>query len=433
MQRTIEELLDAKTGKLLSAADIFTQPEEQVYKLRGQLREAVVRDEKMIVCLLCQQPVLIAVFKEGGYYFKHHQELGDCPIKTKGKYSADEINRMKYNGAKESDAHRDLKTFIHQALLSDERFPDVHCEKVVKGTGGLSREWKKPDVSSVFGDKPLVWEIQLSTTFHHVIVERECFYQDNKTYIMWVFNEFDTERLRCTEKDIFWQNKANAFVIDERTMALTEERGELVLGCCYLAPTLVDGKVLENWVSQDVTIDDLKFDPETYKVYYHDLDEARRQIAQEQDTLALQEFEEYWLTRAQRDSETVRRIDSRFCRLFSRLGVAQIERMEMPLAGTLNAVYSAKNDRVIGYDLDNLNAVANTILENYKPFTKVLARALYYYGRVDGLIAADKKGRFRGKIDRYKQAVKVGDPQYKQNREYDQLFRALFPELAEHI
>ena len=93
----------------------------------------------------------------------------------------------------------------------------------------------------------MAWEIQLSTTFLNVIVAREDFYRELGTYIMWVFNEFNPERLRFTEKDIYWQNMANAFVVDERTMALSSARGVLVLECHYLVPFFNDGDIDHRW------------------------------------------------------------------------------------------------------------------------------------------------------------------------------------------
>ena len=51
-------------------------------------------------------------------------------------------------------------------------------------------EWKKPDISASYKNINIVFEIQLSTTFLSVIVDREYFYKDNQTYILWVFKNF---------------------------------------------------------------------------------------------------------------------------------------------------------------------------------------------------------------------------------------------------
>lgn len=432
MDRLIMEVLEVRSGKTLSSEEVFARSEREIFNRRRELSEAYRSNANPLICTLCHQPVLIAGTVKQEFFFKHRQELGDCPIKTKGKYSQEEINRMKYNGVKESEAHRQLKTFIYRSLLDDDRFLEVGLEEVVKG-GGLAKEWKKPDVTSQYGDKPLVWEIQLSTTFLNVIVDRESFYRENGTYIMWVFNEFDTERLRFTEKDIYWQNKANAFVIDDRTMTLSLERGELVLDCRYLVPDLRGGTIVQHWESRDVTIADLTFDPETYKVYYHDLDKARSDIELERVRLELQEFEEYWLTRARLDFETAESRDIKYCRLLSRLQPVRVERFDRRLAGVLDALYSAKHGRVIGSNFQNLNSVANNILEHYKDFTHVFGWALRTFGRLANIEAADKKGSYKAKTDRYIQGVRKRDPEYKQNKDVNQIFKLLFPELSDHL
>jgi len=102
MKRQIQELLNLKYGNELSANDIFAQPEDKIFELRRKLTECYKNNEDYIVCSLCYQPVYIAGNIKKEFFFKHRHERGDCPIKTKGKYSQEEINRMKYNGVKES-------------------------------------------------------------------------------------------------------------------------------------------------------------------------------------------------------------------------------------------------------------------------------------------------------------------------------------------
>lgn len=51
----------------------------------------------------------------------HPDEEGTkgCPISTKGAFSTDQINRMKYNAVKESAAHVRLKGIIRDSLYAD--------------------------------------------------------------------------------------------------------------------------------------------------------------------------------------------------------------------------------------------------------------------------------------------------------------------------
>lgn len=63
------------------------------------------------------------------------------------------------------------------------------------------------------------FELQISTTFIQVIVDRENFYKENNTYIMWIFLEFDCEQF--TQLDISYANKSNTFVFDEEARNLS--------------------------------------------------------------------------------------------------------------------------------------------------------------------------------------------------------------------
>ena len=150
-------------------------------------------------------------------HFDHLYDSGDCPIKTGQKDTQDEILRMKYNGVKESPLHIKLKNAIARSIGQESRFSDIKEDETFRSEG-LSKEWKKPDVSSKFNGDNVVFEVQLSTAFLSVIVQREVFYSENSTYIMWLFNQFstDSETQRFTEKDIIYSNNNNAFVISDR-------------------------------------------------------------------------------------------------------------------------------------------------------------------------------------------------------------------------
>lgn len=432
MRRRIEEVLDLESGDHLRAADILGRPEEDIFRLRAALTEDFLRGCNALVCPLCQQPVYIAGTPRQEFFFKHRHELGDCPIKTRGRFSQEEIDRMRYNGIKESERHRRLKDFIHDTLRNDPRFSDVHKETVIRGQGP-NMEWRKPDVSSIFQGRPLVWEIQLSTTFHNVIVARESFYREQGTYILWVFNTFDPTRLRFTEKDIYWLNRANAFVIDERTMGLSRERGELVLDCRFLDPFLREGVVDHIWRSRDVTVGDLLFDAETRKVFHFDLDAARLKLQAELRVADVAAFERYWLQRASLDWPERQAEDRRFSERLSRSLTEPFTEFSKSLECALNGLYSAKHGVVVGYALPNLLALANNLLEYHPQHTRVFTWALSVYGRKETILQADRKGRFQKKVDRFKEQAARRDPACEQDATYSELLTLLFPEVAPYL
>ncbi len=427
MQRKIQKLLNLEDGNEISADDILTLPEPKIFELRRKLTECYKNNEDYIVCNFCYQPIYIAGTINREFFFKHRHEKGDCPIKTKGKYSQEEINRMKYNGVKESRNHKELKDYIYNCLISDSRFSSVRKEETIK-SAGLQKGWKRPDVSSIYCDKELVFEIQLSTTYLNVIVDRESFYCNESIFILWVFNQFNIHRF--TEKDIYYANKCNAFVIDDETKAESKQQGELIFCCYYKFPYISDGEIQYKWNKQLVTFDELYFDYKTFKVYYFDFYQEEKKIKQE---LLVKDFEQFWLlTRTDCDWEKRSLLYSEFCNKFSNNEI-YLDGFYEPLERILDALYSVKFGKMIGYKFQNFISLANNILEYRKEFTKVFLWGLAVYKRQEEVLNSDKKGKFRQKVDRYKDGIKNSDPAYKQEKKYDVLFSILFPELKEHL
>tara|TARA_Y100001934_G_C12298381_1_gene748600 strand:- start:193 stop:861 length:669 start_codon:yes stop_codon:yes gene_type:complete len=128
-----------------------------------------------------------------------------------------------------------------------------------------------------------VFEIQLSTTFIDVVLEREAFYQAEEIYLVWIFDRFSTfpEEQAFTEKDIFYANNCNAFVVNVETMKRSLEQKELHLECHYkkpLNPKSCDYEIEEKWYKEIVRFSELKRDRDNYSVYFSDYRSAREEI-----------------------------------------------------------------------------------------------------------------------------------------------------------
>jgi hypothetical protein len=98
----------------------------------------------------------------------------NCPKKSAAGLGQEIINALKYNGAKESLAHQRIKEIVRQSLLADARFSIPQVEKVWRGMD--RKKWRKPDVQTAWNDRRFAFEIQLSTTYLNVVVERRDFY-----------------------------------------------------------------------------------------------------------------------------------------------------------------------------------------------------------------------------------------------------------------
>lgn len=278
-KRTVESVLDLKTGKEIFASDFFQKSIDEVFKLRYEFETEIRENRTRYVCYFCRQTIKIRGQADSKkiLHFAHLKDSNECPIKTNNKYTKEEILRIKYNGAKESELHFELKTFIAQSLTANKNkqkgIESVEIEAINRHIA-IPKTWKRPDVSSKYIDKTIVFELQLSTTFLSVINSRQEFYKENQTFIIWVFGVFETddERRKFTQSDVFYNNNRNGFELDDvaKEKSILEE--DLVLKCNYQKPIIIYNSIEYEWAFEYVKLSDLIFDSNNYKVFYYDVD-----------------------------------------------------------------------------------------------------------------------------------------------------------------
>lgn len=305
-KRTIEFVLNKEDGSTVYADDFFVKPENEVFKYRNELQKAIKGVRKpLFVCYFCGQNIKI---NGGGQtkkilHFAHKKDSDFCHIKTDNNYSRLEIQRVKYNGAKESPLHFETKKLIKEFIESNNEFLNIKVEKVLKSNTNYL-EWKKPDISASYKNINIVFEIQLSTTFLSVIVDREYFYKENQTYILWVFRNFviDEFKQRFTEKDVFYSNNRNAFVLDNEAINLSQRNNDLYLLCYYQIPIIENLKINYNWECKYVCFEQLTFDEVNFKVFYFDVDKEER-ILKEQILAVEKELGEKDIARQEKEEK----------------------------------------------------------------------------------------------------------------------------------
>jgi competence CoiA-like predicted nuclease len=425
MKRKIQDIRDLLTGEILFADKLLESMDEPaIFELRRKLKTDYRNNVSHIVCEVCNSPLYLAGNINQEHYFKHWRELGDCPIKTRGKHSQREIDRMKFKGARESEPHLEIKDHLYTYLFKNENYKDVKKEPVIK-SADIPGWWKNPDISFENNGKKAVIEIQLSTTYLDVIVEREIFYMHNKIYILWVFDEREAENFRFTEKDIFYDNKRNAFLVTNESKQISKEKGELYLACYYQKPQFNNGKIVNIWKKEILPFTDLKFDQTTYKIFYHDYKVLLLDITNEINNFTAKEFEEYWLKRNSFNSETQKEKDLFFMEKFGLdFAIDSYGLVTRKLLNILNALYSVKHGRMIGSGFDNLIGLSNFILKQRPEFSKIYMWALDIYSRRKEVENVES---FLKKVKLYK---KEKPDQY---QGYDSLFNILFPELMKKL
>jgi len=286
-RRTIKRVLDLSSGMEITALEFFSNPQGEIWKVRRELEDAIKgRVEPKFVCYFCGQKIKIRggksvdgikLKKQVLLHFAHLNDSDFCPIKTNTKLSRDEILRVKYHGEKESPLHFVTKeliaTFLRRNQAEKKGVEFVAIETRHKSSHDYM-SWRKPDVSSVYNGKNLVFEIQLSTTFLDVIAAREHFYKEQGTFILWVFKQFSLqdENQRFAQKDIYYSNNRNVFVLDEEAITRSQQENDLYLLCHYQKAFIDYDKIVEVWESSYIKLSDLTFNGSTFKVYYHDFE-----------------------------------------------------------------------------------------------------------------------------------------------------------------
>jgi len=285
-KRTIDEVLDKETGEIIKSVDFFKKPESEIVLYRRQLAEVITGyANSKFVCSYCGQLLKLSgrQTRRGQVdFFAHLYDSDDCEIKTNGEVSKEEIEARKYANIRESQRHIDLKAEIEKVLKGSKSqemgIKNVEVEKRITSDVPYLY-WRQPDVFAEFGDKNIVFELQLSTTFLSALVDRDIFYRLHNTYIVWIFNFSDNQEyvnlsnLMC--KDIYYANKRNAFVFDDKARRLSKEEEQLVLLCIWFEPFIENGRFYsEKSIRKEeyIRLSDLKFDDEIYKPYYVDAD-----------------------------------------------------------------------------------------------------------------------------------------------------------------
>ncbi len=318
--RTIKTVLNLDTGQIIYANTFLELGDHIVFPYREKCQDAYKKKrEPFLVCDTCGQIVQISGGKgiNGKIkYFKHLKDSNDCPIKTDTKLSREDILRGKFNGQQEGTLHIETKNLIYDFLcLNKETKGEISFaqQEMVNKSERNYLEWKKPDITSVFKEKKLVFEIQLATTFLDVICERQHFYKDNKTFIIWVFKNFEIEadKQRFTQKDIFYSNNRNAFILDQEAINLSNINNDLFLLCQYQRPTANIENIGYEWESKYIILSELIFDEASYKVYYFDVDKAENEVKLEIDKKISDRNEAERLLNEEREKIRLQEIEKR--------------------------------------------------------------------------------------------------------------------------
>ena len=116
----LDLVLDMLSGKEVSAHKAIGNEYEPALLVRNEAMETFLAGRPRYACPFCTRGLrLNGMLASKRFYFRHAKELGDCPIDTRGRLSREEIDAIRYNGAKESALHFQMKHWIAQCIEAD--------------------------------------------------------------------------------------------------------------------------------------------------------------------------------------------------------------------------------------------------------------------------------------------------------------------------
>lgn len=426
------EVLDKETGEFVSHRDLIGDDYERAVQLRMQMQTDRVRDSSRYCCSICYVPIYVVMHPGSRKFFlRHSLEDGRCLAITRGTLSQEEINAIKYNGVKESRLHFEMKRWISASLRADSRFSDIAVEE--RWSGKITREWRKPDVRATFNGTPVVFEVQLSTTYISVIAQRREFYLKEGALLVWVFASFPDRERRLTQDDVFFNNNRNVFIVNQQTRDRSIDSGDFSMVCAWSEPTPGGGHTeLRRKV---VSFHDLTLDIPGQRVFFYDFDGARdRQMREAWQATAArlqylrERFERWFMNYA---TDRAAHLDS-WDGLMNAFLLEGFQLPEFPSQlpePLLKILYSTKHGRVVGWDFTSFIQVAHRVMPGSPGYLHYFRAALKTYDRAPLIKSQDQSGKWRAKVQAYRRLMAEEPNAFAPDTRHQWLVQVLFPEI----
>jgi len=274
-ERSIKIAFDKLSGEILDADEIFDITKE-AFEIRRKYHEKNL----LLSCYECDQDLMVSGSKYDRLHFKHKPGHGNCVL-ADGNLSPKELDKFtNILKSKESDRHKQLKNKIGELLLEvdgvDKLSIAIDSRFIIR-----DGEKRRPDVYCRYHEKELVFEIQLSDLSLGYILSRHDFYRKNGMYLIWILDNFDIHNQNTLERDIKYLTKYENF------FKLNESAQTFNLDCEYKFPFLTpDNKLLTKWLKKSVSLSQVKFDSESYQIYYYNFGDNKSKTEAYQRTIA---------------------------------------------------------------------------------------------------------------------------------------------------
>jgi len=299
-------------------------------------------------------------------------------------------------------------------------------------------------------EKNIVFEIQLSTTFLDVILEREKFYFENNDTLIWIFAHHpkNLNQTKMTEDDILFTSKKNIFVLDDEAKALSIENNTLYLKNIHLIPIIdLKGEIDSKWSEEKLlNINEINFDQISGKSYFYNFEYHRTKLLFEQRMKDIS-YQHFKLILKYIDKS--RREESHFGKLLrenvfnpktDEYLIEAIHESKKIIGYILEIMYIDKDTKYIfSNTFDSVNNKNNRIkqmlgvifnpAQRSNQYTDIVLKAIDYYGKTNYVLSLYNTKE--GKIDKFIKNIQF-ERKYMMDdlpSHYEISLKYLFPEL----
>ena len=451
-ERTHALVWDRESGCCLSLEEFMVDRDYGEIVRDGRLAAELesLEGKPRYVCPYCGdamgvRSLAIRERTEYRFYFDHRSAHHRAKCTGQKGHSPKALLARKFGLCKEGALHKAFKELVRDSLDADQSFSETKTEKRWWDIAGT--KWRQPDIQTLHDGQRLAIEIQLSTTFVHVIAERMKFYRENSGYMLWLFKDLDLDDFRLSEDDLFYSNNRNAFRVTSSTVERSRKEGRLYLEGAWLEPQFDGSHIVDRKVLKEVPFDSLVLDicsrgiPRTYAFDYEGrkklLEEERKVWIEEQMWSRLrQAFEGFYVALLRGEIKDHKERDCRWEELrktFSKVDISlpQYAKDDVELERLLIAGYSVKfgAGHPIGIGFE-------TVAELGHHIHKVWPRTLWFFrcmlrahNSLQLIVQQDRTKKLQKKMEGVLVSLSNEESTFLPNRAWDQLLRVLFPEI----
>lgn len=433
----IAEVIDLISGEVQRATTfIAANRYGEFVKMRVAMREAMKKGKPRHICALCGTPVHLVANMQKRFFFRHKIEDGSCPAVTRSVLSEEEIRARKYQGLRESEAHKRIKGLIERSLRAD---PSFDTETIIQekrwNAADDPQTWRRPDVQATSTEGRFAFEAQLSTTFLDVVVSRRMFYRDVGAHLIWVLASFSADYRRMTTDDLLFSNNSNVFVVDEETVRQSEEAQQFHLRCHYRVPLRNSDSIIDKWEEAVVPFSAVKKEIEQQRAYYFDYEAEEAKALDQQ---LRDEVIAYWTQNMTRQMEGRPEHQDRWLAIKEKLAQRNVAVPDRPawdnsFRGMMHAVLSALKGCGIGWQFDTLIQCAHQTAQMHPESMLAFGFAVEVAGHRDLLKSQDSTGKWASRCEAMRSQLRKGDPKYTPPQEWMPALSFLFPEVGARL